>query len=196
MIETYKLEVGSTQGFSVRRWQFHWECNNLSARDPSQIAEDIRINLVFSTDWWTRFRILWLEEDRCHLFRIRRVDPATSPWFDATTLMTTYVGAGPIDDDLHNVRCRVVWRTLVRQPANTCTYVDTCRYGNIANNLITSAQLEVIQEWGFRHTLIRTTGFGDILRPSIIDKFGNVLPITGYWADPRPVLSRRHLWKG
>lgn len=195
-VEVYKFEIGHVTPGGSRLWTFYFSLYNSSGRDQVQVSRDILDNLNAFHDWLWAFPRLWLEGWYCRRLRIRRIDPQVDPWNDYTTEFATLTGFIPYDGHLHNVRMRVAWHTSINKPANTCTYLDGLPYGDIVNNQWTDDQLFIAERWASLHDTMRVTTAGDPFQPCIRIAPGNYFNVIGHWVDRRPVLSRRHLWKG
>lgn len=195
-IEVYKLEVGSNQSVFARTWTFYWEVGNQSGRNQVEISGDLANSLAATGDWFYLFREMWLDVNLTRIFRIRKVWPTIEPWNDYYWRFHHLTGRAAFDNDFHNIRMRVVWYTGRYDLPVHCTYVDCTPFQNVKDNLIESAQLEIVEEWASQHDSIQTTSNGDQFRPAVFSKYGGYDAVLGHWVDRRPVLSRRHLWKG
>jgi len=195
-IEVYKMEVGTTLGYFNRDWTFYWQVGNLSGRDPIEIAGDLGQLLGLDSQWFTSMRFLWGSEQKCRLFRIRRVWPALDFWNDYYYRFRHLGGQAGSTIGPFSVRTRIMWFTDRWEVRSPCTYFDSLGQYPIVNNQMDFAQHFQLTVWALQHTEIRTTPHGDQLRPCILDKFGNYSPILSSQVDRRIVSTRRHLWKG
>ncbi len=195
-IQIYKHEVGTTLGYFNRDWTFYWQVGNHSGRNPTEIAGDLAQLLAIDTNWFGGLRELWGHEQSCRLFRIRQVWSTIKTWEDfywRFRHLRGHIGSsiGP-----YNLRIRVQWFTDRWEVRSPCSYFDLLSEYPIVDNQFPNLWVQIVGGWASQHAEIKTTAFGDQVRPAILDQFGNYSPIIAFNVDRRPVATRRHLWKG
>lgn len=195
-IEVYKVEVGTTLGFFYRDWTFYFEVGNQSARTPTEICGDLAQSLAIDSPWFNDMRELWGHEQFCRLFRIRRVWPTAEPWQDYYWRFRHLRGHIGSEIGPYGLRIRVMWFTASWEARSPCSYFDLLTEYAITDNRFHPVQIQIVGGWASQHVFVRTTAFGDQFRPAILDKWGNYSPILSFSVDQRPVITRRHLWKG
>lgn len=195
-LEVYKMEVGTSISVRVNTWAFYWELSNSSGREPDKIAWDIALSLEGFLNWFSQFRDFWPAGNYCHKYRIQRVWPAFSPWFDYYWYFRDHGGRFAGAAATNVVKTRIKWFTSRWEINGACTYLNQWPNGAFDKNLLVGDALAASESWAKLHLGPHVTAYGDTFRPCILDMFGNYNTILNYWVDPRPIGSRAHTSKG
>jgi hypothetical protein len=146
--------------------------------------------------WFYQFRQFWPDGNTCKLYRIRRVWPTFTEWYDYYWYFSKHTGRILTPADLYCVKVRIAWWTGRVDIRNSCTYVNQLTNAPFEKNLLVGNSLALIEDWANLHDTLHTTAFGDTFRPCILDMSGNYSTVLGHWVDRRAVASRVHRWRG